>query len=151
LLGNSFLSSLDLFFIQKIVISKRYQVLIKLKDKWYSCWDVVFQDLSFGHTIQVLHDSSERISMSNHNHIFIIENSWTNCIMPERQDSIDCGLQRLCAWESISRQMSILRSKPWMSLVIECERWWWNIVTSSPLENLFLSMLKSCLCLIQSL
>jgi hypothetical protein len=47
--------------------------------------------------------------------------------------------------------MRILLGEPWMPFVIHIKWWRWDIITSSPLENLFLSMLSSGLCLVKTL
>ncbi len=89
--------------------------------------------------------------MSYDDHIFVVEDGGADGVVPEGKHSVDCYLEGFSAGESICWQVIVLWGKPWVPLVIDVQRWWWDIVASSPLQHLLLTMLSRCLRLIESL
>lgn len=71
--------------------------------------------------------------------------------MPKWKYSINCNFEGLCAWKSILRQPAVGWVKFGMPFIVIFQRWWWNIVASSPYQYLVLTMLLSSFGFVESL
>jgi hypothetical protein len=99
----------------------------------------------------MLVDGSQRVTVSNHDNILVVQDGWADSVMPERKYSINCDLQRLSLRKGVGGQISILWSKSWMPFVINIELRWWDIIRSSPNKNLVFAVLFGSLGFIQAL
>ena len=93
----------------------------------------------------MLHDGSQGVAVSDNNHVLVIQDGWANCIMPEWEYSLDRNLEGFGARKSICWQVGVLWCKSWVSLVIKVQGWWRDVIASSPLQNLLLTVLSGCL------
>lgn len=98
--------------------------------------------------------------MSHHNDLLSRLDCRNNCLVPERQNSINCYFQTLISWWiyiyfSFWQQWWVHIPIFWielrMSLIILVKFWWWNIKTPPPNLHLLLTMLLHCLHLVQPL
>ena len=148
LVGNCSHSFLKCFLIDKVVILKWFQVFIKFINKWASSWDIVLDNFLIIHATQVLDNSSKGISMSCNDNSLTVEDLWTDLIVPVGEHSINSKLQRFSLRKDILRKTCISWIMLWVSLIILIEFWGWDIIRSSPYENLLFTMLSSRLSLV---
>ena len=151
LVGNSFLTSLELLFIEQIVVLERLHVLVKLKDERAGSGDIVGENLLLTHARQVLHDGAERVAVGDHDDILACEHLRADSVVPVGQDTVHSDLERLSPGKDIGRQVSVPALKPWVSLVVQVQLRRRDVVAPAPLEHLLLAVLLSCLSLIEAL
>merc|ERR1719263_2604486 len=107
LLGDSFLTPLELIFVEQVVVSYRMKVIVELEDKGDSSRHVVIENFFFGHTLQNLDHRTERIAMSDDDDILVVEDLRRNRIEPVREHSVDGDLQALSCRDRIKRQLLV--------------------------------------------
>lgn len=79
----------------QILIFQHVKVFIKLVDQRNRSGNVQLSDVLIRNIAENLDDSSQTVTMSHYQHFFSRFDSWDDCFVPARQDSIDCYLQTL--------------------------------------------------------
>ena len=151
LVGNSFLSGLELFLADEVVVLKGVHLGVELKDKRASGGDVVANDLLLVHASEVLDNSTERVAMSNDYNALTVHDLGADRVVPVGENAIDSDLQGLGTgkhnrWEELESTVKLR-----MSFVILIELRRGDIVRTTPLSDFLFSVLFSSLGLVKSL
>ena len=142
---------LQLCIVQQEVIFKGTHFGIEFEDEWASSWDVVCDDLILSHVGQVFDDGAEGVAVSAYHNPLALQDLGTDRVVPVGQDAIDGDLERLGPRENIRGQQAVASIESWVSFVIHLELGRWDVIAASPLENLLLAVLLSCLRLVETL
>ena len=135
LVGNSFLSGLELFLADEVVVLKGVHVGVELKDKRAGGRDVVANDLLLVHASEVLDNSTERVAMSNNNDALTVHDLRADRIIPVGEYAIDSDLEGLSAGKHTRWQESKSTVELRMSFVIQVKLGRRNVVRTSPLGH----------------
>ena len=151
LVSNSFLASLELLFIEQVVVLKRLHVLIELEDERAGRGDVVGKNLLLAHAGKVLDDGTKRVAVGNDNNALARDDLWADSVIPVGQDAINSDLERLSLGKHIGWQIAISALEAWMPLILEVELGRGDVVGATPLEDLLLAVLLGSLGLVKAL
>jgi hypothetical protein len=88
LVCDCFHSLFKLLLVHEEVVVKRVKLFVEFKHERDSCRDVVPQDFLFVHSSQLLHNCTEGVAVSYHDHIFVVQNLRADVVVPVGKDSV---------------------------------------------------------------
>jgi len=150
LIGNSILSFFELFFVEEIVVLKWFHVLVELEDKRAGSWDVVRQDLLVGHTSEVLHNSTQRVPVSDYNHTLPSDHLGTYIVEPVGKHAVDGSLKRFSLRKHVRGETTVSAVKTGVSLVIYVNLRRRNVKRAAPNKHLLFAVFLGSLGLVET-
>jgi len=137
--------------VHQIVVVDGFHFFVEFENERYSSRDVVSEDLGVVHAGQLLNDGADGVTVSDDNGVLAVHDLGADGIVPERHDTVKSGSQRLRARECRWGQKFVAIIVHRVSLVAQFKSRRWDVVTASPLEDLFFSVLFSSLNFVKSL
>lgn len=99
----------------------------------------------------MLHDGSEGVTMSHHDDLLVLDDLRADLIVPVGQHPVDSDLKRLSLREYIEWHVLIALIVDGVSLVLDGQLGWWDVIAASPDCHLVLTVLRCRLCLVKAL
>lgn len=151
LVSNGFLSGSELILIEEVVVLEGLHVLVELKDQGARSRDVVGENLGLGHASQVLDNSSERVTMGDDNDALALDDLRADLVIPVREHALDGVLKALGPGEAVRGEVVESTVVSGVSLVVEVKLGRRNVVGTTPLEDLIITVDLGSLGLVEPL